>query len=221
MSTPQEYQRRFNTSGADLAADFQTGLDRNRERAAQLQGDLNTRIRAVSERRDLTDDAKRTAAARLHVQAKETLQRMLADETARIEKQRRALERKAFGHQGTADASTNISRRDAAARADALDNPGDAAAALRRAERAGDETSISPRPSPTAPPSTDGTTSSGSSPPPAPMPLPPSAACSSSPTPPTPASSSTRPPRTAHPLPGCSLTSRPGTSSRPPAPTWT
>ena len=123
--TPDEYRAAFNKPAAEMAAEIQAGL--------------TSKVNQISSRKELTDQAKQTAAARAHTDAAARLQQLQQAERKRLTNERRNLERRIFGNAGTADPGTAVSRRDAADRAARLDDPREALSAYRRAERDGDD----------------------------------------------------------------------------------
>lgn len=102
---------------------------------ARMQREANR----INAKRDLAPHAKRTMLARIYVQARDALNEMREQEAARIDAERHRIERRLFGSDGqTIDPTTAISRRDAADRAAAIDDPDEALKVMRRAERSGD-----------------------------------------------------------------------------------
>lgn len=87
----------------------------------------------------LSGHARRVLAAKAYTEFSAKLDELREKELVEVERRRGELTRRMFGHAGTADPSTVVSRRDAADRAARIDDPREALAALSRAERDGDE----------------------------------------------------------------------------------
>lgn len=138
MTTPHEYQRLFNTSAADLSADFQTRMDNHRAKAAAVRDNANTAIERISARKDLTVEAKQTAAARIYKPAAQQIKQLLDQHIAQVADHKQQLARKAFGYDGAADPATAMARRQARQQAAAVTDPSQAASLIRDARFTGD-----------------------------------------------------------------------------------
>lgn len=99
--------------------------------AAQLDRIQNSRV--------YSEHAKQVYAAKLYKQTQEQLEAARTGEVEELRKRRAGLQRRMFGHDGTADPQTVIARRDANDRAAKLDSPHAATEALQRAEMEGDD----------------------------------------------------------------------------------
>jgi len=109
--------------------------------AEQIRANLDAVAQRINSRKDLAHHARQTLLARAYVEARDALNALREEETARIDADRRKLERKLFGAGGLIpDPAAAVSRRDANDRAAELETPAAAQAALRRAERDGDAT---------------------------------------------------------------------------------
>ncbi|MET7294914.1 hypothetical protein ABZS79_22750 [Streptomyces griseoloalbus] len=108
----------------------------NRE---QIIDAYQRKLERIESSRTYSDHAKRVMSAKAYKEAQGALDQLRQAEVDSITTRRTQLERRMFGHQGTADAQTVIARRDANDRAAKLDNPRAAAEMLQTAQMEGDD----------------------------------------------------------------------------------
>jgi hypothetical protein len=138
MTTPHEFRRLFLQTDAQNTADFQTAMDAHRAKAAAIRDRANDAIQKIGERRDLTPQAQRAAAAKVYKPATEQLTRMLDEHIAQVKAHKQQLARKAFGSDTAADPATAMARRQARQQAAALTDPAAAEQLIRDAHFTGD-----------------------------------------------------------------------------------
>ncbi|MFF1548725.1 hypothetical protein [Streptomyces sp. NPDC058291] len=108
----------------------------NRE---QILDNYNRQLARIEASRTYSDHAKKVMAAKAYTTAQSALERLRQSEVDSINTRRSQLQRRMFGHQGTADAQTVIARRDANDRAAKLDDPRAAGEMLATAQMEGDD----------------------------------------------------------------------------------
>ncbi|NEC30612.1 hypothetical protein G3I20_29420 [Streptomyces sp. SID8111] len=102
-----------------------------------IRAERDQKLSRIRNRRDLTDQARRVAIARVQQDAEAKMQALLQEDTERYHRQRNYLERKLFGGDD-ATGYNALSARDAREKAAKLTDPREAQAAFQRAQRAGD-----------------------------------------------------------------------------------
>lgn len=120
MTSAAEYQRRFLQTDGENTSDFQKSMDAHRARANQISANASAAIERIGARKDLTPEAKRTAAARIYKPAAEQVQAMLDQHIAKVNAHKQELARKAFGSDKAADPMTAMARRQARQQAAAV-----------------------------------------------------------------------------------------------------
>lgn len=108
----------------------------NRE---QILAAYQRKLERIESSRTYSDHAKRVMAAKAYKEAQGALDQLRQGEVDTITTRRTQLQRRMFGHPGTADAQTVIARRDANDRAAKLDDPRIAQEALQTAQMEGDD----------------------------------------------------------------------------------
>jgi hypothetical protein len=108
----------------------------NRE---QILHAYTRKLQQIDSSRTYSDHAKRVLAAKAYKEAQGALDQLRQAEVDTLTTRRSQLQRRMFGHQGSADAQTVIARRDANDRAAKLDDPRVAQDALRTAQMEGDD----------------------------------------------------------------------------------
>jgi hypothetical protein len=104
----------------------------------QILAAYQRKLDRIESSRTYSDHAKRVMSAKAYKEAQGALEQLRQAEVDSINTRRSQLQRRMFGHQGTADAQTVIARRDANDRAAKLDNPRVAAEMLQTAQMEGD-----------------------------------------------------------------------------------
>ncbi|MEH0553421.1 hypothetical protein [Streptomyces sp. B21-101] len=105
----------------------------------QIIDSYTRQLDRIEANRAYSDHAKRVLAAKAYKSAQTALEQLRQAEVDSINTRRSQLQRRMFGHQGTADAQTVIARRDANDRAAKLDNPRTAGELLATAQMEGDD----------------------------------------------------------------------------------
>lgn len=105
---------------------------------ARLQQNLTATVERINSNRTLSTEAKRVAIAKVYRDTRNQIQAASQAALDHVTNERNRLARKLFGHEGDADPTTVIVRRDAADRAAKLTDPNEAQRALQRAEANGD-----------------------------------------------------------------------------------
>ncbi|MEV5353275.1 hypothetical protein [Streptomyces sp. NPDC052693] len=95
-------------------------------------------LERIESSRTYSDHAKRVMSAKAYKEAQGALDQLRQAEVDSLTTRRTQLQRRMFGHEGTADANTVIARRDANDRAAKLDDPRIAQEALHTAQMEGD-----------------------------------------------------------------------------------
>ncbi|MFJ9858896.1 hypothetical protein ACIRVN_15585 [Streptomyces albogriseolus] len=108
----------------------------NRE---QILHAYTRKLQQIDASRTYSDHAKRVMAAKAYKEAQGALDQLRQAEADSLATRRSQLQRRMFGHQGSADAQTVIARRDANDRAAKLDDPRVAQEALQTAQLEGDD----------------------------------------------------------------------------------
>lgn len=139
MTSPAEFQRRFQRTDADNTTAFQKSMDAHRAQAEQIRQRAEQQLDRIGQRKDLTPDAKRTAAARVYKPAAEQIQALLDQHIAKVNAHKQDLARKAFGSGKAADPQTAMAQRHARQQAATIDDPGAAEQMIREAQFDGDE----------------------------------------------------------------------------------
>lgn len=139
MTSPAEFQRRFNTSSADLGSEFQKAMAAHQAKADQIRERTEQQLDRIAQRRDLTPEAKRTAAARVYKPAAEQIRQMLDQHIAKVGQHKQQLADKAFGSDRTIDPATAMARRQARQMAATVADMPAAAEMLRDAGFDGDD----------------------------------------------------------------------------------
>ena len=138
MTTPAEFQRLFNLSGEQHTSDFQKAMDAHRAKADAVRDRATDAIRRIGERRDLTPEAKRAAAAKVYKPAAEQIQQALDNHIAMVKQHKQELARKAFGAGTAADPMTAMARRQARQQAATVTDADQAESLIRDAHFSGD-----------------------------------------------------------------------------------
>lgn len=107
--------------------------------AKSVQDRYRATAEEIESRRDLTEEAKRVATARVYVEGRDRLAELKTAALEELKNTRFQLERQIFGTLNSSDAPTAISRRDAQDRAATIKTPEAAAGEMRRAARGGDD----------------------------------------------------------------------------------
>lgn len=139
MTSPAEFQRRFLMTEAEQSSEFQKGIDAHRAKADQLRERTEQQLGRIAQRRDLTPEAKRTAAARVYKPAVESIQQALEQHIEMVKRHKQQLADKAFGSDRAADPATAMARRQARQMAAAVEDMRDAEQMLRDAKFDGDD----------------------------------------------------------------------------------
>lgn len=139
MTSPAEFQRRFNRTDAQNTSDFQKAMDAHRAKAEQIRQRADDQIARITARTDLTVDAKRSAAAKVYKPAAEQIQQMLDQHVAKVKAHKEDLARKAFGSDRAADPATAMARRQARQQAATVEDARQAAEMIRNAQFDGDK----------------------------------------------------------------------------------
>jgi hypothetical protein len=105
----------------------------------QILDAYNRKLQRIESSRTYSDHAKKVMAAKAYKEAQGALEQLRQSEVDSINTRRTQLQRRMFGHQGTADAQTVIARRDANDRAAKLDDPRVAGEMLQAAQMEGDD----------------------------------------------------------------------------------
>ncbi|MFE6530033.1 hypothetical protein ACFVMA_13950 [Streptomyces rochei] len=105
----------------------------------QIIAAYSSKLERIEASRTYSDHAKRVMAAKAYKEAQAALDQLRQGEVDSISTRRAQLQRRMFGHPGTADAQTVIARRDANDRAAKLDDPRVAQEALQTAQMEGDD----------------------------------------------------------------------------------
>ncbi|MEV5420279.1 hypothetical protein [Streptomyces albogriseolus] len=108
----------------------------NRE---QILHAYTAKLKQIDSSRTYSDHAKRVMAAKAYKEAQGALDQLRQAEVDSLTTRRSQLQRRMFGHQGSADANTVIARRDANDRAAKLEDPRVAQEALQAAQMEGDD----------------------------------------------------------------------------------
>ncbi|MFI6468736.1 hypothetical protein ACIBL5_00485 [Streptomyces sp. NPDC050516] len=137
MTTPAEYLKQFLTTGEQHTADFQKRMDAHRAKADQIREHATAAIARITERKDLTPEAKRTAAARIYKPAADRVQQLLDEHIDMVKQHKQTLAKKAFGADNATDPA---STRQARALAAGLQDADSAERLLREAQFDGDHT---------------------------------------------------------------------------------
>ncbi|MFI5670470.1 hypothetical protein [Streptomyces sp. NPDC051704] len=106
----------------------------------QIHDSYHRQVERIQSNRAYSEHAKQVLYAKAWTQAAAKLEQLRQSEITQVATRREQLNRKMFGHDGTADPNTAILRRDANDRASKLDTPRAAAEALEVADRDGDRT---------------------------------------------------------------------------------
>ncbi|MFF3377179.1 hypothetical protein ACFYXF_30020 [Streptomyces sp. NPDC002680] len=138
MTTPAEYRRLFLQTDDQQTGDFQKAMEAHQAKAAAVRDNANAAIARISARKDLTLEAKRTAAARVYKPATEQIRAMLDQHIAKVSAHKQQLARKAFGYDNAADPATAMARRQARQQAAAVTDPEEAERLIRDANFSGD-----------------------------------------------------------------------------------
>ncbi|KIF69258.1 hypothetical protein HY68_12740 [Streptomyces sp. AcH 505] len=133
-----DYQRMFNQSAVDYTADFQKQMDAHRAKAAAVRENAETLLGRISERKDLTPEAARAAAARIYKPACEQMRQMLDQHIEKVTQHKQKLAQKAFGSDPTNDPAKAMMRRQARQQAATLTDPDAAKRMLAEAKFDGD-----------------------------------------------------------------------------------
>lgn len=136
MTSPAEFQRRFNLTDEQNTSDFQKAMDAHRAKAQTVRERANETIQRISERRDLTPEAKQTAAAKVYKPAAEELNQMLDQHIAKVQAHKQQLARKAFGADTVADPRAS---REARQMASQVQDAREATEMIRNAQFDGDK----------------------------------------------------------------------------------
>lgn len=138
MTSPAEFQRRFNLTGEQNTSDFQKAMDTHRAKADELRQRASDAIERIGARKDLTPEAKRTAAARVYKPAVEQIQQALDTHIQMVKDHKQQLARKAFGSDTATDPATAMARRQARQVAATAEDGTQAAEMIRNAQFDGD-----------------------------------------------------------------------------------
>ncbi|MFD4551679.1 hypothetical protein [Streptomyces sp. NPDC058466] len=138
MTSPAEFRRKFLQTEAQQTTEFQKSLDAHRAQAEQLRANATEQLQRIAGRKELTPEARRTAAARVYKPSREQLNQMLDEHIGMIKQHKQALARKAFGSDNAADPATAMMRRQARQQARAIEHPRDARDLLQEARFDGD-----------------------------------------------------------------------------------
>ncbi|HEY6115418.1 MAG TPA: hypothetical protein VI172_05620 [Candidatus Dormibacteraeota bacterium] len=139
MTSPAEFQRRFNLTDEQNTSDFQKAMDAHRAKADRIRENATAAIERISERRDLTPEAKRSAAAKVYKPAAEQIQQALDDHIAMVGRHKQKLADKAFGSDRATDPATAMARRQARQMAATVQDMPEAEEMLRNAKFDGDD----------------------------------------------------------------------------------
>lgn len=139
MTSPAEDLRRFLQSSTEQTSDFQKAMDAHIAKADQLRENASDAIARISDRKDLTPEAKRTAAARIYKPVAEQIQQALDDHVAMVGRHKQKLAEKAFGSDRATDPATASARREARRMAASVEDMGAAEQMLRDAQFDGDD----------------------------------------------------------------------------------
>jgi hypothetical protein len=139
MTSPAEFQRLFRQSDAQNTSDFQKAMDAHIAKADQVRQNASDMIDRIGARKDLTPEAKRTAAARVYKPACEQIQQALNDHIEMVGRHKQKLADKAFGSDRATDPATAMARRQARQMAAAVEDMRDAEQMLRDAAFDGDD----------------------------------------------------------------------------------
>lgn len=138
MTSPAEFQRRFLRTDEQNTSDFQKAMDANRAKAEQVRQTAEQQMARIADRKDLTPQAKRAAAARIYKPARETTQQLLDQHIDMVKQHKQTLARKAFGSDKAADPQTAMARRQARQQAATIQDSREAKDAIRDAQFDGD-----------------------------------------------------------------------------------
>ena len=136
MTSPAEFQRRFNRTDAQNTSDFQKAMDAHRAKAEQIRQQADDQIARITARTDLTADAKRAAAAKVYKPAAEQIQHMLDQHIDQVKAHKQQLAKKAFGSDTAADPASS---REARRMASQIQDADEAATMIRNAQFDGDK----------------------------------------------------------------------------------
>lgn len=139
MTSPAEFQRRFNLTDEQNTSDFQKAMDAHRAKAEQIRQQAEDTIARISARTDLTTDAKQAAAARIYKPAAEQIQQALDQHIAKVKAHKQQLADKAFGSDRSTDPATAMARRQARQMAATVEDKRQATEMLRNAKFDGDD----------------------------------------------------------------------------------
>ncbi|WP_128817424.1 hypothetical protein [Streptomyces sp. S063] len=138
MTSPAEFQRRFQRTDEQNTTDFQKQMDAHRAKAEQVRQNAQQQIDRIGQRQELTLEAKRSAAARVYKPARATTQQLLEQHVDMVRQHKQALARKAFGSDNAADPMTAMARRQARQQAAGIQDHHEATEAIRNAQFDGD-----------------------------------------------------------------------------------
>ncbi|MET7731611.1 hypothetical protein ABZT02_09600 [Streptomyces sp. NPDC005402] len=136
MTSPAEFQRRFLRTDEQNTSDFQKAMDAHTAKAAQIRDRANETIERIGARRDLTPEAKRSAAAKVYKPAAEQIQQMLDQHIDKVKAHKQQLAKKAFGSDTAADPAAS---REARRMASQIQDADEAATMIRNAQFDGDK----------------------------------------------------------------------------------
>lgn len=139
MTSPAEFQRRFRRTDAEETSDFQRAMNAHIAKADQVRQNANAAIQRISARKDLTPEAKRSAAAKVYKPAAEQIQQALNQHIEMVKAHKQKLADKAFGSDRSTDPATAMARRQARQMAATIDDMRDAEKMIRDAQFDGDE----------------------------------------------------------------------------------
>lgn len=104
----------------------------------QIIAAYNTKLARIEGSRSYSDHAKRVMSAKAYKEAQAAVEELAATETQQLRDRRAGLQRHMFGHADSSDPTTLLARRGAVDRANELDDPRTAQAALQNALEQGD-----------------------------------------------------------------------------------
>ncbi|MGQ4343698.1 hypothetical protein [Streptomyces sp. SAS_275] len=130
-------QNLFNKTGAELSAEAQRVVDGTRAQAAAFIDGASATVQRAMDRKELSDQARQTVAARTYRNAQAQTQKLLDEHVAGIQQHKQKLVDRAFGARG-GDAQTVANRRAAQQLVAGLDDHHTAMDMLRTAQQDGD-----------------------------------------------------------------------------------
>lgn len=139
MTSPAEFQRRFNQTEASQTSEFQKAMDAHRAKADQIRESAQQQLDRIGARQDLTPEAARAAAARVYKPAVAQIQQMLDQHIEKVTQHKQHLAQKAFGSDRAADPQTAMARRQARQIAATAEDARSAEQMVRDAQFDGDE----------------------------------------------------------------------------------